>query len=97
MSTQFPTKECAVQWESQVNGYENLGSNDIVHFISNGLVVAWIDFDGNAGGNLSSINFNGMTDTSANAGTNGDVPAQVAGYLIFDLGATTVKVPYYNS
>lgn len=52
MSTVTPTKECAVQFESQVNGYTNQGTNDIAHFISNGLVVAWIDFDGNPGGNL---------------------------------------------
>lgn len=52
LSTTVPTKECAVQFESQVNGYTNQGTNDIAHFISNGLVVAWIDFDGNPGGNL---------------------------------------------
>lgn len=37
------------------------------------------------------------TATSATAGANGDVPAQVVGYLIFNLAGSTIKVPYYNS
>jgi hypothetical protein len=35
------------------------------------------------------------TATSATAGTSGDVPAQVLGYLVMNLGGTAIKVPYY--
>ena len=41
------------------------------------------------------VNYTGPTATSASAGSNGDVPAQVAGYLTWQVGGTTVKVPYY--
>jgi hypothetical protein len=33
--------------------------------------------------------------TSATAGTNGDVPAQVAGYLVVSINGTSGKIPYY--
>jgi len=37
------------------------------------------------------------TATSASAGTNGDVPAQVVGYLLITLpNGTPAKVPYYG-
>jgi hypothetical protein len=35
------------------------------------------------------------TATSATAGSSGDVPAQVLGYLVMNLGGTAIKVPYY--
>ena len=35
------------------------------------------------------------TSTSATAGSNGDVPAQVVGYLEIDIAGTKYKVPYY--
>jgi hypothetical protein len=35
------------------------------------------------------------TATSATAGTNGDVPAQVGGYLVANINGTSVKIPYY--
>jgi predicted heme/steroid binding protein len=35
------------------------------------------------------------TATAATAGTHGDVPAQVLGYLVMNLGGTPIKVPYY--
>jgi len=35
------------------------------------------------------------TSTSATAGTNGDVPAQVAGYLVVNINGTARKIPYY--
>lgn len=35
------------------------------------------------------------TATSANAGANGAVPAQVVGYLIINVNGTNVKVPYF--
>ncbi len=37
------------------------------------------------------------TATSATAGANGDVPAQVVGYLVMSLAGTAIKVPYYAS
>ncbi len=37
------------------------------------------------------------TATSATAGTNGDVPAQVVGYIILKIAGTEYKVPYYNT
>jgi hypothetical protein len=33
--------------------------------------------------------------TSATAGTNGDVPAQVEGYLVVNINGTARKIPYY--
>jgi hypothetical protein len=33
--------------------------------------------------------------TSATAGANGDVPAQVAGYLVVNINGTARKIPYY--
>jgi hypothetical protein len=33
--------------------------------------------------------------TSATAGANGDVPAQVAGYLVVNINGTSRKIPYY--
>lgn len=42
------------------------------------------------------MKFSGATAiTSANAGANGDVPAQVVGYLLVDVDGTDRKVPYY--
>lgn len=35
------------------------------------------------------------TATSATAGSNGDVPAQVAGYLVVNINGTARKIPYY--
>ncbi len=35
------------------------------------------------------------TATSATAGTNGDVPAQVVGYLVVKINGTSRKIPYY--
>ena len=37
------------------------------------------------------------TATSATAGTNGDVPAQVAGYLVVSINGTSRKIPYYQT
>jgi hypothetical protein len=41
------------------------------------------------------IGFGTTLDTSATAGSNGDVPAQVVGYLVFDIAGTKFKLPYY--
>ena len=37
------------------------------------------------------------TSTSATAGTNGGVPAQVAGYLVVSINGTSRKIPYYTT
>lgn len=43
-------------------------------------------------------NFNAAsgTTTSATAGANGDVPAQVVGYIKVQVGGSAMRVPYYN-
>lgn len=47
-------------------------------------------------GAAGQLSFGTTTATSATAGTNGDVPAQVVGYLVIDIAGTKFKVPYYN-
>jgi hypothetical protein len=37
----------------------------------------------------------GATATSASAGANGDVPAQVVGYIVVNIAGTNRKIPYY--
>lgn len=39
----------------------------------------------------------GNTAASATAGANGAVPSQVAGYLIWNIGGTNYKIPYFNT
>jgi hypothetical protein len=39
---------------------------------------------------------NALTATAATAGSNGDVPTQVAGYLDIQIAGAVVKIPYYN-
>lgn len=41
--------------------------------------------------------FGTTTATSATAGANGAPPAQVLGYLVANLGGTTIKLPYYSN
>lgn len=36
------------------------------------------------------------TATSATAGTNGDVPAQVSGYIVINVAGANKRIPYYN-
>jgi len=43
------------------------------------------------------IGLGSTTATSASTGANGDVPAQVVGYLIINVAGTVMKVPYYNT
>jgi len=42
-----------------------------------------------------SLGIGSTTATTASAGANGDVPAQVEGYLIFNVGGANKKIPYY--
>ena len=60
------------------------GTNEDIVLEPNG--TGTIDFDGGI-----------TTATSATAGTNGDVPAQVVGYLIVKIAGTEYKIPYYNT
>ncbi len=46
-------------------------------------------------GAASTISFGTSTATSASAGSNGDVPAQVVAYLQIDIAGTKFKIPYY--
>jgi hypothetical protein len=48
-------------------------------------------------GSGGQITFGNATTASATAGTNGAVPAQVAGYLVIDDGGTKFKIPYFNT
>jgi hypothetical protein len=48
-------------------------------------------------GSAGQITFGNATAASATAGTNGAVPAQVAGYLVIDDGGTKFKIPYFNT
>lgn len=43
------------------------------------------------------VGLGATTATSATAGTNGAVPAQVLGYLIINVAGTSAKVPYFNT
>jgi hypothetical protein len=41
------------------------------------------------------VGFGGTTAEIATAGTSGALPAQVAGYLIINVGGTQRKIPFY--
>ncbi len=47
-------------------------------------------------GSAGQLSFGTTTTTSATAGANGDVPAQVVGYITIDIAGTKQKIPYYN-
>jgi hypothetical protein len=71
------------------------GTNDRLFIASNGdigmsaLPSSRLHVDGDI--TVSSA----TTATSATAGTNGNVPAQVAGYLVVSINGTSRKIPYY--
>ena len=46
---------------------------------------------------VSTVFANVTTDAAATAGTNGNVPAQVVGYLEVEVGGNLCKIPYYNA
>jgi hypothetical protein len=43
------------------------------------------------------IGLGSTTATSATAGANGAVPAQVAGYIVINVAGTAMKIPYFNT
>ena len=47
-------------------------------------------------GSAGQVSFGTTTSTSATAGANGDVPAQVVGYLTIDIAGVKQKIPFYN-
>ena len=50
------------------------------------------------GGSVTAtIGMSNATSTSATAGTSGALPAQVAGYVIVNIGGADYKMPYYNT
>ena len=48
-------------------------------------------------GTKGSLGINVTSTTSANAGANGDVPAQVVGYITVKINGTDRKIPYYDT
>ena len=49
------------------------------------------------GGSIdASIALTNSTASAATTGTNGATPAQVAGYVIVNIGGSNHKIPYYN-
>lgn len=49
------------------------------------------------GSGLFFVSSNPVTATSATAGSNGDVPVQVDGYLVINIGGVIKKMPYYQA
>jgi hypothetical protein len=43
------------------------------------------------------VAFGNTTSTTASVGTRGALPAQVAGYLVINIGGTNYKIPYYGA
>lgn len=68
------------------------GALDVKGNLSAPALVAKGAASGVAAGQVA---YGGTTATSATAGANGDVPAQVAGYIIVNVAGTARKVPFY--
>lgn len=45
----------------------------------------------------ATISMSNATSATATAGTSGALPAQVAGYVIVNIGGANYKIPYYNT
>lgn len=93
--------------------YRQVGSNSRLEYwkttnpsiaftVASGTLMYYVDLTSNVvgtntlqiGNMFSIIN---ASAASATAGASGAVPAQVAGYFIFQYNGTTAKVPYYNN
>lgn len=65
-----------------------------------GLVRATLQSLNNLSSTLGKVfpQWNGTTATTATAGTNGALPAQVAGYLVVvnPVTGASVRIPFYN-
>ncbi len=72
------------------------GTNAITNIIAASVNNAGLwTFGVSAGTQTHAWNTN--TAASATAGSNGTLPLQVAGYIVWTLNGTTQKIPYYNS
>jgi hypothetical protein len=56
---------------------------------------AGLAINGNTFSNAAGLQLGKTTSASASAGANGDVPAQVAQYLVVNLLGTNYKIPLY--
>jgi len=43
------------------------------------------------------VRWDGTTSSSANKGSNNDVPTEVEGYIQVNISGTNYKIPYYNT
>jgi hypothetical protein len=89
------------------NDYLKLeSSDDSARFFLNGSEKLTLKVNGNLGVGTTdpqavlhvdgSIRIDASTSSAATAGANGDVPAQVSGYLPISLNGIVVKIPFYN-
>lgn len=53
--------------------------------------------EGTAPSVASKLGLGGSSTTTATAGSNGDVPAQVAGYLVATFDNVAIRIPYYSA
>ena len=78
-------------------------SLDISHDGTNAHISATTGYIGFALGDkfqilpTGAVNYFGPSSTTASAGSNGALPALVGGYLTWQVGGTTVKIPYFLS
>lgn len=74
-----------------VNGHRTIAINETIEDNSSSGWSKQIN-------NLIRSSFTGTftTATSASAGSNGDVPAQVVGYIVVNINGTNRKIPYYS-
>ena len=95
-----------ITYSSSLNGWNFVVSNTSVFQLVSSQVSAVQLFRADAGirvngstpsGVVGLLSIGTTTNTSATAGSNGDVPAQVAGYLTWNLGTSVIKIPYYNA
>jgi len=79
-------------------GNSNGSNPNITKFQNAGINTGNIDASGNwtLGNGSSNVHvLNTSTATSATAGTNGAVPAQVVGYVIININGSNRKIPYF--
>lgn len=95
-----PTSSGTVEQTLAPAGFSGVFKNLSVNAVSVFLIDAHgnISFgDGTAAPTVGAnqIGLGSTTATSANAGANGAVPAQVVGYLIVNIGGTNRKIPFF--
>lgn len=74
--------------------YLTVRGSDGALVISNGAVIVGSAAPTTSAGQLA---LGATTATSATTGGNGATPSQVSGYLVANLGGSTIKIPYYNN